>query len=1006
MQIVDHALKIASPKEDKISSQKTKRLASSSSNESESPSLQRHLEQAEPIQGESLDETAPLSPDLSCSSGTTSLAHSQPHQHIAHLKQEAPSSPGWKLREDFKAEPSPGSLRGTLLRKAFNANDLPDALRLAALDATSSPGHNQKKPLDSEINLVKDESFLAPYSQDRKMETKQSKLNGSGHTNRELERQEEQVAAKQRVQEQAAKQQQQLAPHNRLGVALHGAGIEVYKPASCLVDRIPAQVWFQAKGFLGEADDYDDSDDDDDDDSDDDDDDDDGNDQSVGSVSILTLSLGSVEQQKELMQSSRWDMMDDSMMGVSQESRSTLSPEGWQLRERIKSSVLALHTIPGGKPAVPIRQSTDHTEESKCIAVKLPDDGDDFLGFLNAAAVPSETDCKPAAPIRQTTNHGEGKKCVAPKLPDEGQDFLAFLQTKVQDEKKQLDLPPISPRKRSSLIKAQASKLEAAVSKHSKGNDLRPACSTTNESSEYLSSSMLSFASFGMSEASALSFGAVKPTSSFIPDNKPAAPIRQATNHGEGRKCVASKLPDEGQDFLAFLQTKVEDEKKQLDLPPIFPKKRSSLIKVQAGKPEAAVFKPSKGNHLRPASSTIKASSEHLSPSMLSFASFELSEDLFSSALSFGAIKAISSSIPDSKPAAPIRQSTRHEGEKCVAPSKLPDEGQDFLAYLQTKVQDEKKQLDLPPISSKKRSSLTKAPASKPKRSVSSPSVLSSPTRCVPPKKASVKGIDLPPALSIMNTSSERLSSSALSLGAVKATSSATPDLIPAAPIRQSTRHEGNKCVAPKLPDEGQDFLAFLQTKVQDEMKQLDLPPISAKKASKQATSKNEPSTQPSTENSNPRSKVKSQKKAFKPSLKDEPSVDNSANNNVSAHTPNSRIKLKRVSKKASSDTPTLVECANNGCSSAAVSKKKLKRVIKKSSSAEPSLVDDSANDGSSRTKLERRVSKKSSKDEMCVDKSGRGRGSNGELSKQVSSGSKSRHKRVSKHKPSLDGST
>jgi hypothetical protein len=79
----------------------------------------------------------------------------------------------------------------------------------------------------------------------------------------------------------------------------------------------------------------------------------------------------------------------------------------------------------------------------------------------------SDPDCKPVPPIRQTTTHVEGTKYVAPQLPDEGQNFLAILQTKVQGEKKQLDVPPLAPMKWSSLIKAHASRLKAAVSKPS-----------------------------------------------------------------------------------------------------------------------------------------------------------------------------------------------------------------------------------------------------------------------------------------------------------------------------------------------------------------------------------------------------------------------------------------------------------------------------------------------------------------------------------------------------------
>jgi hypothetical protein len=69
------------------------------------------------------------------------------------------------------------------------------------------------------------------------------------------------------------------------------------------------------------------------------------------------------------------------------------------------------------------------------------------------------------------------------------QEFLASSRTKVQDEKKQLDVPPIFPMKRPFLTKAQASKLEPAAFKSSasppkrwvppnkangKGNDLPP----------------------------------------------------------------------------------------------------------------------------------------------------------------------------------------------------------------------------------------------------------------------------------------------------------------------------------------------------------------------------------------------------------------------------------------------------------------------------------------------------------------------------------------------------
>jgi hypothetical protein len=696
MQIVDHALKIAcsSPKRNNKSSKNTKKLASSSK-ESKSP---RHSEQAEPIQGVSLDETAPLSPDRrSCSSGTAFLAHppQSPHLHISHLKQEAPlsagsSSPGWRLREVLKAKLSPGSgRRGTFRRKVLNVNDLTDASRIAALNTASSPG---------KVKLTKDEGMLARHSKDRKKEAKRSKLTLNGHTRRKLERPGEQEAAKQRVLEQAAEQLQQFAPHNRPGVAHHaGAGAEVDERASCLlVNKIPAEVLFHAKGFLGKTD-HDEDDDD----------------QSMGSfASTLTPSVRSIEQQKGLMQSSRWDVMDDSIMTLYGPKGKNAPLAGWQLRECIKSSgVPALATTPDSKPVVPIRHQATHTQ----------DDGDDFLGFLNATAVHSEPDCKPAAPIRQVTAHDEGRKCVAPKLPDEGQDFLAFLQTKVQGEKEQLDAAPIPPMKRSFSIKAQASKLEAAVSKPSvslhkrwvpskkacgKGNDLPPAFSTVNASYERLSSSMRSF-------------GAVKATSSSIPDCKPAAPIRQSTRH-EGEKRVApSKLPDE-EVLLMFLQNRAHQEAK--DQPPLLtPSKKELYVQNEPEKEHFSmaslgsfslgdgIVNEEKKEQRTPAtipalSSSRKRWSPRKSngkdlpcPPVVVTATNESFARLHSSVRSVGAVNkdAMNSATQDSKPAVPIRQSTRHDSETCMA-SKLPDEGQDFLGFLQKVVMQERKP-DPPP---------------------------------------------------------------------------------------------------------------------------------------------------------------------------------------------------------------------------------------------------------------------------------------------------------------------
>ena len=679
MEIVDHApeiaLEIASPKHKRSSkkTKKTKKLASSSK-ESEAPSLQRHLEQTEPTQGESLDETASLSRDCrSCCSGSASLKHPQSHQHIGHLKREAPlsagPSPAWRLREGFKAEPSPGSLRGIFRRKALGVIPLPDAVKIVDLNATSSPGRYQKKALDSKVKLTKDERVWAQLSQDRKKEATRSKLNSSGHSRRKLARQVEQEAAKQRVLEQAAKQQQQFAPHNRPGVAHHGAGTEVDELASCLfVDTIPAEVSFHAKGFLGEADHKDEDEDD----------------QSMGSfASTLTPSVGSVEQeQKQLMQSSRWDMMEDSIMPLFPNGKNA-PLAGWQLRERFKSSAPALDTIPDSLPAVPIRHLTKHTKETKCVAAKLPDDGDDFMGFLNASAVLSEPDCKPAAPIRQATDHDEGTKCVALKLPDEGQDFLAFLQTKVQGEKKPLDVAPISSIKCSSLRKAQARKLEAAASKppisppkrwvppkkaSGKGNDLPPAFSIMNASYERISSSMHSF-------------GVVKATSSSILDCKPAVPIRQLTRH-EGEKCVAPKLPDEGQDLFLYLQKGVHEETKDQPSVPTPPTKGGFSTQMEAEELNSSMtsfgslslgecFVKEEKKEQTPATVPASWSPKKSNGKDLPPAFHALNE-------SFERLQStIMRSFGDSKPAVPMRQSS-HVSETCVA-LKIPDQGQEVV---------------------------------------------------------------------------------------------------------------------------------------------------------------------------------------------------------------------------------------------------------------------------------------------------------------------------------------
>jgi hypothetical protein len=934
MQIMEHALEIASPSSSKqeimnetFLFQKLASPSSSKQQESEtSPSppldLQPRLHQRQHqhhLEGDyaSLDETASLSsPDCrSCSSGTVSLAHPQSPKSnpmighlspmIGHLtskqqeeQEEAPalsaagSSPGWRLREAFKAEQSPGSCsrRGIFRRKVLNAlnvNELPHALRIAALSAVASPrSPDTKKALDDSISsstkvntlpstlplfgasstLTKDESVLARYSQDRKIAVQQQQQ-------QQEQREQEQKAARQRVLEQAAKQQQQFAPHNRPGVAHHGTGTELddaEPPASCLVDTtITTEGALHANAFLPRAagsnkddDDY----------------------QSMGSfASTLTPSVVSaVEQQHQttqlLMQSSRWEMTDDStsttMMG---EARNHLhSPfraktknaplAGWQLRELLKTSVHSqkLDTIPDSKPAAPIRHcSTDNhyrQEETKhddiIVAPKFPD----AAAAAAAAAVLAEPDSKPVAPIRQSTRHEE-EKCVTPKLPDEGQDFLAFIQTKVQDEKKQqqeqqhLDLPPISPTKRSTLRNVQASKLEAAAVPQpsymsspkkwvpptkkanggGKGNDLPPGFIAMSESFERLSSSMHSSGA-----------AATKATRSPLPDCKPAVPIRQSTRHEE-EKCVALKLPDEGQDFLAFIQTKVQDEKKQqeqqqhLDLPPTPPMKRSSLRNAQASKLDAAAvsqpsYMSSPKQWVPPTKKANGGKGDDLPPGFIAMTeSFErLSSSMHSSGAA--ATKATSSPLPDCKPAVPIRQSTFHEEEKCVTP-KLPDEGQDFLAFIQTKVQDEKKQqqeqqhLDLPPTPPMKRSSLRNAQASKlDAAAVSQPSYMSSPKQWVPPtKKANGggKGNDLPPGFIAMTESFERLSSSMHSSGAAatKVTSSPLPDCKPAVPIRQSTRHEEEKCVTPKLPDEGQDFLAFIQKVVLEETKDQTLVP-------------------------------------------------------------------------------------------------------------------------------------------------------------------------------------
>ena len=987
-EIVDHALQIiASPKHKKSSSpkktKKSKKLAFSSK-KSEAPPLQHHLEQ---VQGECLDETAPLGLDCQsfCSGSIASplLAHMQSRQHsINHLQKGAPlsagPSPGWRLRENLKAEPSLGSLRGTFRRKVLNANDFPGALRIADLNDMSSPGHNQEKTLDSKAKLTKNERVLARHSQDRKEKAKRSDLNGSGRMRRKLERQGEQEAAKQRVRDQAAKQQQQFAPHNRPGVAHHrAAGTDIDEPPSCLVDRIPAEVSFHAKAFLGD-DDH----------------------QSMSSfTSTLTLSVGSVEQQKQLLQSSRWETMDDNMVGIIYEARRTLSPQsknaplaGWQLREYMKASVPGLfNTIPDSKPAVPIRYPADHDEENKCIAPKLPDDGGDFLGFLYTAEVRSDLDCKPAVPIRQATDHDNGTKCVAPRLPDEDQDFLAFLQTKVQDEKKQLDVPPIVPIKRTSFEAAIISKPSVSPPKRwvppkkasGKGNDLYPAFSTVNALSERLSSSMRLF-------------GAVKATGSSILDYKPTVPIRESTRH-EGEKCVAPKLPDEDQDFLGFLQEGVH--KDTMDQPSIPTPTRKGL--------------------------SAQMEAEELNSSMTSFGSLSLVEGVvnqehhkeqtpatvpvswspkksngkdlpsFFSTMneSFEKLQSSIRSFYDGKPAVLMRQSS-HGSETWVA-SKLPDEGQKMVKQ-ENKLASRHAELLEERIKGPESSGCSgrSIPVSLPSNNQTQnpklkcqPKVVVNPsTREYPAKDAATNGSSHSGVF--MDELKNRIS---------RHSASDETSVHPSEDIDTFVISPGSVMVSSRL----RRMFSWKSTSEQT-AKQLEKNVSSHsrgskeklnEKASKQATSKTEPSlAHLSTKNSNhsssytPGSKVKFQKKGSKRLLKDEPPVDDSANNNDDTHTAGSRIKLKRVSKKALNDVPSLDECANNGSSHTAGSKIKLNWTTKKSFSDEASL-DDSANNGSSRRTADsriklKRVSKMSSHDEVLAEKSEHG--SKGELSRNV----------------------
>jgi hypothetical protein len=183
--ILDHVLDMASPKEQSKKSPIKTQTIDSASNDSESRMLQAHPS----------EQPEPIQ---GASLYETAL--------ISPLS--AVSSLGWRLREVFKAGKSPEGRRGIIRQKALDENDLLDTLRIVPLDATTSS--------------TKAESVLASHSQDRKKCVKPT-----------------------------AKQlhQHPLAPHNRRGVAHHGAGIEAYHAgpsSSCLVDKIPTEVSFRA----------------------------------------------------------------------------------------------------------------------------------------------------------------------------------------------------------------------------------------------------------------------------------------------------------------------------------------------------------------------------------------------------------------------------------------------------------------------------------------------------------------------------------------------------------------------------------------------------------------------------------------------------------------------------------------------------------------------------------------------------------------------------------------
>jgi hypothetical protein len=980
METADHALEVASRKQKKKSSITTKQLASSSK-ESESPSLQYHLGQAEFIQGEPLHNTAPLRTDCpSCSSSTAPLTHAQSPQHTRHLKQQesplsASSSLGWRLREAIKAKLSP-DIRQTTFRRGreLKTNVLNDALKIASQTDTSCLNASFRK-----IKLTKVTSVLARHSQHRKNVMKPSTLNTSGHssTRRGSEPQQEQEAAKQRVMEQASKQQQhQVVALNRPGVLHHGAGTEVEEPASCLVDKVPAEVVFHPKGFhYGEFGDFDSDDDDD--------------DESIATcASTLTPSVGSIEQHAQLIQSSRWDMDDsnhETREPFSRNGKYPLLAGSCHSQEHLQSSLPTLDTIPDSKPTAPVLHSTNHTEETQRIVPKFSYEGDASLGFLNAAAVFSEPDCKPILPLRIASNTDVSSQKASVKLTKD-ESFLArnsqhrkksslnisghstrsgWDSQSEQDAAKQRAMkkaskqqqhqvaahnrPGVSHHRASPEVEEPASylvdKVPTEVSFHAKdfqygefgdfdsdddgdgdGDDsyastLTPSVGSIEQHTQLIQSSRWDMDHSNQETQEALPLKgkcalqagswhlrerlkSSVPMLHTIPDSKPMVPILHSTSHTEETQRIAPILPYEGDASLGFINAAAMFS--EPDCKPILPlriasntdvssqkasvkltkdesflarhsqhRKKSSLNisghstrsgwepqLEQEGAKQRAVEEASKQQqhqfaaHNRSGVSHHRASSEvekspsfsvdiiptgvvfhtkgfhygefgecdsddddddsHASTLTPSVGSIEQHTQLIQSsrwdmddsnheargtmslkckcalhAGSWHLRERLKSSvptlhtIPDIKPMVPILHSTNHsEVAKRSAPTLLYEREDASLGFINA-------------------AAMFSEPDCKP---------VAPNRRWVRPKMPCGKLKDLPPAFSSMNKSSERLSSSMHSFGAAKTIrSSFIPDCKPVVPIRQPTGDDSEIYVAQKLLVESEDVIGSLQ---------------------------------------------------------------------------------------------------------------------------------------------------------------------------------------------------